>query len=277
MKDQSLFRICAIGDIVGRAGRKSVVQALPRLHKEYAPDMIIANGENCAGGFGITKKIFLEATKKWGVHIISTGNHWHDKKEIFSFKPDYPQLLLPANMYNVPNIRDGFHVIQIKGVQCAVINLTGRVFMKGENRCPFQTFDEIVKEIGEQAKIIVVDFHGEATSEKQAFAHYTRKRLSLLYGTHTHCPTADERIFDQYSGYITDVGMTGSYDSVIGVRAENSLSYFLGSERKKFEPANKDPWFCAIIADFDPATGACLHIQRLRWEIDKECLDLPIK
>lgn len=251
---------------MGRAGRQCLASYLPEIKQRFNPDIFIVNGENIAGGFGITEKLFREVTEEYGVNVVTTGNHWHDKNEINAFRRNCQNLLLPANMYNVSDVGDGYCVMTTTGdIPYAVINLTGRVYMKGNNRCPFQCLDSILQEISPEVKIRVVDFHGEATSEKQALAHYVAGRVSLIYGTHTHCPTADERILAGKTGYLTDVGMTGAYDSVIGVQKELSLAYFLSKDRPRFKPAMEDPWLCAVIATVDPTNGHCVAIERIKW------------
>ncbi|MFK7823405.1 MAG: YmdB family metallophosphoesterase [Oligoflexales bacterium] len=266
-------RIIVIGDVVGRAGRRCLKELLPKLKTSFSPDLIIANGENSAGGFGITKKIFLQMINDLGISAVTTGNHWHDKKEIYSFKDQYANLLLPANMYNVDQESKGYCLLELGDKKVAIINLTGRVFMKGDNRCPFETFDRIYDSLKEETNIFIVDFHGEATSEKQAFAQYVRNRCTLLYGTHTHCPTADERIFDHSMGYVTDVGMTGSYDSVIGVKTSASLGHFLGKGRAKFEPSNLEPWLCALLCTIDLSSGKCIDLRRERLKFTEEAVE----
>jgi metallophosphoesterase (TIGR00282 family) len=251
---------------MGRAGRQCLQANLPRIRQTIAPDIIIANGENIAGGYGITEKLFKELISDYGVDVVTTGNHWHDKPEVKTFYRSYPQLLLPANMYNVSELHDGYCVTVTKGkIPYAVINLTGRLFMRGNNRCPFQCMDEILAKIPSGVKVRIVDFHGEATSEKQALAHYVAGRVSLVYGTHTHCPTADERIITGKTGYLTDVGMTGAYDSVIGVEVALSLASFLSPVRPRFTPATGDPWLCALVATIDTTTGHCTAIERIKW------------
>ena len=268
------IKVIVIGDVVGRAGRKCLKELLPQLKASFSADLVIANGENAAGGFGITKKIFLQMTNDFGVSAITTGNHWHDKKEIYSFKDQNDNLLLPANMYNVDKESKGYCLLPVAGdKKVALINLTGRVFMKGDNRCPFEAFDKIYNLLKEETKTFIVDFHGEATSEKQAFAQYVRGRCTLLYGTHTHCPTADERIFDNSMGYVTDVGMTGSYDSVIGVKTSASLGFFLGKGKAKFEPSNLEPWLCALLCSIDLSSGRCLELSRKRIELAGQASD----
>ncbi|MCB9229438.1 MAG: YmdB family metallophosphoesterase [Deltaproteobacteria bacterium] len=266
-----LLRILAIGDIVGRAGRRCLELLLPPLREKHRPDIVIINGENAAGGFGLTEKICRQLFQDYGADVITTGNHWQDKKEIYQFKKDYENLLLPSNMYNVQDSSSGYCQISVKGQNFVIISLTGRVFMKGENRCPFQAFDEIYEHFQSDRPYFIVDFHAEATSEKQAFAHYVTGRASLVFGTHTHCPTADERVLDQFTGYQTDLGMTGAYDSVIGMTYESALPAFLppSPQKKKirFEPAKKDLWLCGLLADIDTRSGAAVCVQRIRNEL----------
>ncbi len=243
---------------------------LPRAQKEFAPDIIVANGENLAGGFGITKKVFDEVTKKYGVDCVTSGNHWTDKRDVYELVGHVPNFLLPANMYNVDDPTLGLAILKSKaGAPYAVLNLYGRAFMKGENRCPFKAADLLLAKIPASIKTIVVDVHGETSSEKQALAHYLSGRVSLLYGTHTHCPTGDERIIDGRLGFATDVGMTGPYDSVIGIRKEASIERLMSGTRRNFEPATRDLWMCFLICDVDPVTGHCLSISRHRWELDR--------
>jgi|JI7StandDraft_1071085.scaffolds.fasta_scaffold216618_2 metallophosphoesterase (TIGR00282 family) len=267
------IRILAIGDIMGRAGRDCLTACLAEAKQEFTPDVIVANGENAAGGFGITEKIFLEFRDIHGIHAVTTGNHWADKKEIYGFKKNYGELVVPANMFNVDSLQEGFVVREwVPGCKIAVINLTGRVFMQGQNRCPFMAIDNILRQLPADVKVKIVDFHGEASSEKQAFAQYVLGRVSLVYGTHTHCPTADERILGGQTGYLTDLGMTGAYDSVIGIETAHSLARFLGKGdggKTRFEPATRDPWFCFVVADVDSRTGHCQNISRHRWKLSE--------
>jgi metallophosphoesterase (TIGR00282 family) len=266
---QDIVTVFAVGDVMGRAGRSCLKTFLPRIKQEFSPDIFIINGENIAGGFGITEKIFKEMTTDLGIDVVTTGNHWQDKPEIHNFHRRFPHLLLPANMYNVKELHDGFCVQVSRGkVPYAVINLTGRLFMKGDNRSPFECLDQILASLPVGVKVRIVDFHGEATSEKQAFAHYASGRVSLVYGTHTHCPTADERILGGKTGFATDVGMTGAYDSVIGVEKELSLASFLTPNKPRFKPAMDDPWLCALVARIDVASGHCLGIERIKWTLN---------
>jgi metallophosphoesterase (TIGR00282 family) len=264
-----MMRFFIVGDIMGNPGRGCLRELMPKIRDNYCPDVILANAENAAGGFGLTKKVFLELTEKIGVDCLTMGNHWHDKPEILDFLPNTPKVLLPANMENVRDENDGLRLYEGKnGQNYAVINLIGKVFMAGRNRCPFEVAQSLMAKIPPSVKIRIVDVHAEASSEKQALAHFLSGQVSMIYGTHTHCPTADERIIGQHTGYMTDVGMTGSYDSVVGISKEAALHRFLHGERKKFVPAKGDPWLCAVVVDIDSETGRCLKIERLRWELN---------
>ncbi|MBC7660173.1 MAG: YmdB family metallophosphoesterase [Chitinophagaceae bacterium] len=265
-----MIRVLAAGDIIGKPGRKALAKLLPLARDTFKPDIVIVNGENAAGGFGLTKKIYDQFTGTFGIDCVTTGNHWHDKPEIHNFAPTAERLVLPANMMNVGDNALAFRVLQTKdGTPYAVINLIGKAFMHPDNREFFKPVDEILANLPNQCKIRIVDFHAEATSEKQALAHYLKGRVSLLYGTHSHVPTADERIFAGGTGYTTDLGMTGPYDSVIGIRAEAALLRMQTGDRKRFEPATNDLWFCFVLADIDPINGKCIKIERHRWEWDE--------
>ena len=265
-----MIKIIAIGDIMGKAGRRSLANALPALRARFNPDILIVNGENAAGGFGITKKIFKQFTDNYEIDCVTTGNHWHDKREINDLIPSEDRLVIPANMMNVQSIHHGFKILRSKsGVSYAVINLIGNAFMHPENRNPFHCVEEIYQHIPPHIKIRIVDMHAEATSEKQGMGRFLSGRASLVYGTHSHVPTADDRILDDYTAYTTDIGMTGPYDSVIGIRKESALTRMTTGERKKFEPASKDLWLPFIEVDVDPETGSSKAISRHRWELDK--------
>ncbi len=271
-----MIRVLAIGDVMGKAGRKCLAKLLPIAREQFNPDIVLANGENAAGGFGITKKIFNQFIDQFGIDCVTTGNHWADKKEIHQFLDDTQQLLIPANMMNVSSSREekSYTILETKkGVRYAVINLIGRAFMNPDNRNPLETARRIFDRIPESVKIRVLDMHAEATSEKQAIAHFLTPKVSLVYGTHSHVPTADERIINKHTGFATDIGMTGAYDSVIGVRKEASIERLLTGQAQRFEPAVEDPWMCFIVADIDERSGACQNIQRFRWELDKMTSD----
>lgn len=265
-----MIRILALGDVIGKPGRQALAKLLPLARREFNVDVVICNGENAAGGFGITKKIYHQFVDNFGIDCVTMGNHWHDKPEIHSFAPQAERMVLPANMMNVDRLQAGYRVLVSKsGHSFAVINLIGRAFMHPDNRDFFEPVDAILSQLPDTCRIRIVDFHGEATSEKQALAHYLKGRVSLCYGTHSHVPTADERIFDNFTGFVTDVGMTGPYDSVIGIRTEAALLRMRTGERRRFEPATQNLWLCFLLATIDPSTGRCVELRRFRWELDQ--------
>lgn len=261
------MRIIFVGDIFGRPGRNIVRETLPELVRTREIDLVIANGENSAAGFGITPSL-TEELLDLGIDVITTGNHVWDKREIIDYfhmadgNPYSParRLLRPANY---PEGTPGWGVYEGQsraGVPYAVINLQGRVFM-GTNEDPFRFADELLRRI--TAKVILIDFHAEATSEKIALGWYLDGRVTALLGTHTHIPTADERVLPGGTAYQTDVGMTGPYDSVIGVAKESIIQKFLTNMPARFEPATGDVRLCAAIIDCDPETGRAQQIERL--------------
>jgi len=264
------MRILAIGDVMGKTGRQTVATFLPRVREQFNPDLIILNGENAAGGFGLTEKIYTELTTQLGIDVITMGNHWHDKREIYDFHPKSDRLVLPGNMANISDETDGLRIIKSKsGTDVAIINLIGKAFMHGENRSFFETCDRLLDRVPSYVKVRVIDMHAEASSEKQAMAQEYAGRVSLIYGTHSHVPTADERIVAGFTGYVTDIGMTGAYDSVIGIRKDAAILRLKTGEKKHFEPAVQDPWMCFVIAEIDGSTGACKTFERHRWELNK--------
>lgn len=261
------MRILFIGDIFGRPGRHLVHELLPDLVKERGIDLVVANAENAAAGFGLTPSIATELLGL-GIEVLTTGNHVWDKRELIEFFQQSEQnfnenarrVLRPANF---PAGSPGWGVLESKtrrGVPFAVINLQGRVFMAA-NDDPFRVADELLKSI--QAKVILIDLHAEATSEKIAFGWYMDGRVTAIVGTHTHVPTADERVLPKGTAYITDVGMTGPYDSVIGVEKELALHRYLTGMPARFEPAKGDPRLCAVIIECDRDTGRATSIERL--------------
>lgn len=259
------MRILFIGDIFGRPGRTVVRDRLPGLLREHGPDLIIANGENAAAGFGITPAL-AEDFFDLGIDVITTGNHIWDKREIVDYFESLDgghgparRVLRPAN-YPAGMPGWGWYEGQKKGVPYAVINLQGRVFM-ASNDDPFRTADQLLKSI--TAKVIFVDMHAEATSEKISMGWYLDGRATAVVGTHTHVPTADERVLPGGTAYITDVGMSGPYDGVIGVQKEQVVGKFLNNMPVRFEPATGDARLCAVLIDCDEATGRASSIRRL--------------
>jgi hypothetical protein len=258
--------ILFVGDVFGSAGRHIVREHLPHVLETNAVDLLVINGENAAGGFGITPSIADELFDL-GAHVITTGNHIWDKREIFEYMTVPAdshvrgrRVLRPAN-YAVGT--PGFGVYQGElgnGQQYAVMNLQCRVFMSSCDD-PFRKADELLSKI--TAKVILLDLHGEATSEKVALGWYLDGRITALLGTHTHIPTADERVLPNGTAYQTDVGMSGPYDSVIGVEKELVLARFLTGMPGKFEAAKDNPKMCAALISCDGATGRAHHIQRI--------------
>jgi len=260
------MRILFIGDIFGRPGRTVVKDHLPALVKQHSIHLIIANGENSAAGFGITPSL-VEDLFDLGIDVITTGNHIWDKREIIDYfeaadgNPHSParRVLRPAN-YAPGTPGWGVYEGEKNHVPYAVINLQGRVFM-ASNDDPFRMADELLTKI--KAKIIFVDIHAEATSEKMSLGWYLDGRVTAVVGTHTHIPTADERVLPGGTAYITDVGMTGPYDSVIGVKKEQILERFLRNMPARFEAATGDVRLCAVVVDCHEATGHARAIERV--------------
>jgi len=260
-------KILFVGDVFGSAGRHIVHEHVKHVVATHAVDLLIINGENAAGGFGITPAI-ADDLFDLGAHVITSGNHIWDKKEILDYlKAAAPnshertrRLIRPANYApDLPGF--GWYQGELPGGQSyAVINLQGRVFM-GSADDPFRKADEILSQL--TAKVILVDIHGEATSEKCALGWYLDGRVTAVLGTHTHVPTADERILPQGTAYQTDVGMSGPFDSIIGVQVELVLQRFLTGMPNKFEAAKGNPKMCATLIECDGTTGRAKGIQRI--------------
>jgi 2',3'-cyclic-nucleotide 2'-phosphodiesterase len=257
------LNILVIGDIVGSPGRAILKKALPVVTRRYDVDYCIANVENAAGGFGVTREICDELLAL-GVDCMTSGNHIWDKKEIIPVIPQIPQLLRPAN-YPARQPGRGTYVGRGKdsGVPVATLNLSGRVFMNGAIDDPFSLADRLVEELRREAKVVVVDVHAEATSEKNAMGHFLDGRVAAVVGTHTHVPTCDHRLLARGTAYCTDLGMTGPYDSVIGVEKETIIARFVSGMPGRFETAKGDARFAAAVVDVDPETGLARGIQRM--------------
>jgi hypothetical protein len=261
------LNILFIGDIFGSAGRKIVREHIGHVCEANAVELVIVNAENAAGGFGVTPQI-AEEIFDWGADVLTTGNHVWDKRELLEYFSSVPansqhrarRVLRPLNLQ--PGL-PGYGVFEgttASAVPYAVINLMGRVFMNGTND-PFHAVNDTLKKIS--AKVIVVDFHGEATSEKVAMGWHLDGRVTAVLGTHTHIPTADERVLPGGTAYQTDVGMSGPYDSVIGVETQLVLHRFLTGMPGKFEPAKGNPKMCAALITCDPGSGRASAIQRI--------------
>jgi metallophosphoesterase (TIGR00282 family) len=257
--------ILFIGDIFGKAGRKIVAEHVADLARTRSTELVIANGENAAAGFGITPRL-VEELLALGIDVLTSGNHIWDKKEILEYFPQEPRLLRPANYPGGPG-RGSYSGWTKSGVEYAVLNLQGRVFMAATD-CPFRTADRELERLPASCKIRIVDMHAEATSEKQAMGWYLDGRATAVVGTHTHVATADERVLPNGTAYITDVGMTGPYDSVIGVTKEKILERFLTQMPARFDAAEKDVWLAGVLIQADPDTGRALGIERIRLRGD---------
>lgn len=260
------MKLLFIGDIVGRPGRYALTHALDRLVDRHCVDLVVANGENAAAGFGLTPDIAKELFAA-GVDVLTSGNHIWDKKDIFPYLDQQLRLLRPANYPpGLPGRGLGLYNTAA-GIPVAVLNLEGRAFMNNLE-CPFRGADKLLEELGSRAKVILVDFHAETTSEKVSLGYYLDGRVSAVLGTHTHVQTADERILSGGTAYLTDVGMTGSRDSVIGIRKEEAIERFLTQLPVRFEVAKKDPFLCAALVTVDEETGKALAIERIQVEVD---------
>ena len=257
------MKILFIGDIFGQPGRRIVKESLPALRDEFAPDLILANGENAAAGFGITPGL-VEELLDLGISVLTSGNHIWDRKEIIPYFQEHAdgRLLRPAN-YSTGTPGSGLYLgTTNQGIEYAVMNLQGRVFM-APLECPFRAADNLLGKIPATSKIRILDFHAEATSEKQALGWYLDGRVTAVLGTHTHIPTADENVLPGGTAYITDMGMSGPYDSVIGIEKETVIKKFLDQMPARFEVASGDVRLCAVLIEADPETGHASSIQRI--------------
>lgn len=261
------MRILFIGDVVGSPGRETLAKFLPKLKEKYRPTITIVNGENAASGKGITGKIYRQFLEM-GVQAITMGNHVWRNKDIFEFIDDAKYLVRPAN-FPENNPGQGMIFIKVNSYEVAIINLQARTFMDSiEN--PFEKADMLIAEARKRTPIIFVDFHGEATSEKMAFAWYLDGRVSAVVGTHTHVQTADNRILPNGTAYITDVGMTGVYDGIIGVEPAPVIHKFLTNLPARFEvPKSGRTQLNGVVIDIDVKTGLSKNIERIFFNSDE--------
>jgi metallophosphoesterase (TIGR00282 family) len=259
-------RILFIGDIVGRPGRELVKRGLPAIVEHHAIDFVVANAENAAAGFGVTREIG-DHLLEWGVDVMTSGNHIWDKREALDYIGTEPRLLRPANYpAGVPG--NGSYLARTRrGETIGVINIMGRVFMLSIDD-PFAVVAREIEAMRQRTRTILVDFHAEATSEKIAMGWHLDGRVSAVVGTHTHVQTADDRILPKGTAYLTDVGMTGPHDSIIGVEIEAALSRFLTALPAKFETATANPRLHAVIVETDSQTGRATDIERLSLGVD---------
>jgi len=255
------MKVLFLGDVVGAPGRRAVEELLPRLVTRHAIDLVLANGENAAGGIGITPAV-ADQLLNMGIDLLTSGNHIWKHKEIIPYLAETDRLLRPAN-YPPDTPGQGFTVLETAaGERAAVLNLEGRVFMS-PLECPFRTADQALASLPPEVKVILVDMHAEATSEKLAMGWYLDGRVSAVIGTHTHVQTADERILPAGTGYITDAGMTGPVDSVIGMKKEIILERFLSQLPQPFKVAGGNIQLQGLVLQIDPE-GRCLTLERLQ-------------
>lgn len=251
------MRILFIGDIVGKPGREAIAAFLPDLQKEYALDLVIANAENASAGRGLTKDVANELYDS-GIHFITLGNHVWDQKEILKFIDNENRLIRPAN-YPMGAPGKGFGFVVRNGIRTGIINLSGRIFLPPLDN-PFTMVIQLINKMAAETNVILVDFHAEATSEKVALGWFLNGKVSAVLGTHTHIQTADARILEQGTAYITDVGMTGPKDSVLGVKKEIIINNFITQMPVRFEVATGPIQINAVVIDVDEKTGKANQI-----------------
>lgn len=256
------MRVLFIGDIIGKPGRIILSECLSNLIDKYKIDLCIANGENAAGGFGITRKVG-ESLFNMGINVMSSGNHIWDKKEALEYLPKESRFLRPANYPRAAPGSGSTFFQSSEGICVGILNLSGRVFMPNLD-CPFETADREILELKKKAKIIIVDMHAEATSEKIAMGWYLDGIVSAVIGTHTHVQTADEKILPKGTAYITDVGMTGPINSVIGMKKETAIFRFKTSIPEKFSVASGDTQLNAAVVEIDSKSGLAKEIKRIQ-------------
>ena len=256
------MKVLFIGDIIGKSGRRAIKALVPTLINRHNVDVVIANGENAAGGFGITPTVSDELFDL-GVNLITTGNHVWDKKDIFPYLDSGKPILRPGN-YPPGNPGRGMRTFEtFSGEKLSVINVSGRVFMDSID-CPFRYVESELDPAKKESSAVFIDFHAEATSEKNALAKYFDGEVSCIVGTHTHVQTSDEKVTPLGTGYITDAGMTGATDSIIGMQPEGPLVRFLNGIPKKFEVAKKAVELQGVLADIDGISGRCNSIERIK-------------
>jgi metallophosphoesterase (TIGR00282 family) len=259
------LKILVIGDIVGKPGRRAVRNILPGLREDYILDFVIANGENASGGRGLNRDGMQELFA-CGIDVLTMGNHVWDNKEIFEFIDEQPGIIRPCN-YPVSNPGQGYHIYTLNnGYRIAVINASGRVFMDNLD-CPFEKTENVLREIDNKADFIIADFHAEATSEKLAFAYYFDGRVNAVLGTHTHIQTADERILTKGTAYITDLGMTGPVNSILGVEINAVIKKFLTAQPVRFEVAKGPVQLQGVILTLADSTRKIENISRISIEM----------
>ena len=264
------MRIVMIGDIVGKPGRRVVQQQLPAVRRQYEPDVIIANAENIAGGSGITPALF-QRLLSYGIDGVTLGDHVYRQREILPVLRDHPRISRPANLPGAAVGQRWLELTTPTGAKLIVITLLGRLFMTGAAADdPFAAADALLRELPDDAAVLV-EIHAEATSEKVALGHHLDGRVAAVVGTHTHIPTADPRILPQGTAYMTDLGMSGPYDSVLGRRKDRVLQFMTTAMPAPFDVAEGDPRLCGVFIEIDDASGRATRCERVEFaaEMDK--------
>jgi 2',3'-cyclic-nucleotide 2'-phosphodiesterase len=255
-------KVLAIGDVFGKPGMRAVRECLDKTVDRHKVDLVVANGENIAGGFGMTADL-VQDLFDMGVHVVTGGNHTWDKSEIFPMLDREPRLLRPVN-YPAGNPGHGMVVVDTPGgIPVGVLNIEGRVFMPTACGDPFRAADAALAELTGKARVIVLDFHAEASSEKRAMGFYLDGRVSFLFGTHTHVPTADAWVLPKGTGYVTDVGMNGPDESIIGMKTEDVLKRFLSGHSLRMEVGKRWPVFRSVLCDIDEESGKARSLERI--------------
>ncbi|MBR5614785.1 MAG: TIGR00282 family metallophosphoesterase [Clostridia bacterium] len=256
------MRILAVGDIVASDGREFIYNNLGRIKSKFKIDYCIANGENAANTNGITVDI-ANSLIRCGVDVITMGNHTFANKEYSQVLTDIPQVIRPVN-YPPETEGAGYYIDDLGNIRIAVINAIGRINMDAMD-CPFRATEKCLKEIEDKADIKIIDFHSETTSEKLAFANYFDGKVDIVFGTHTHVQTADERILPNKTAYISDIGMTGVRDSILGVKKEIIIEMYYTRKKFRFEKAEGEVWFNGAVFDFDNKTGKVVSVERMNF------------
>ena len=261
------MRILFIGDVVGKPGRLALRELLPRLREEHRPDLVVCNVENAAAGFGLTESVGREILRT-GVDVMTGGNHIWDKKGSEDYLASEEKLCRPANFPPEAPGRS-YVVVEVDDIRVATISLMGRVFM-APSECPFRKLDSLLERLEDEADLFLVDFHAEATSEKQAMGLYADGRVSVVVGTHTHVPTADTCILPRGTAFQCDLGMTGPHRSVIGMDPDAILRRFLTGMPTRFEVAQDDPRLCGLLVDVDTWSGHATEVRRIQESLTTE-------
>ena len=260
------MKILFIGDVVGKSGRRALRRFLPELQDETEADLTVVNAENAAGGFGVTAGVLEELLEQSQIDVLTSGNHIWDKREALDLIQAEPRLLRPHN-YPEDTPGSGWIVATASnGVRVGVLNIMGTVFMHPTLDCPFSSAHLAIEKRPSDVQAVLVDFHAEATSEKVAMGWYLDGRVSAVVGTHTHVPTADERVLPQGTAHISDVGRTGCYNSVIGMQTEKVLRRFVERIPERFEPASGRGSVCGVIIEVDESNGKSVSINRIRMD-----------